>query len=133
MWQKFKDFAFKGNILDLAVGVVIGGAFKDIVNKLVECVIMPLIGIITGGNNLSALSFNVRDAVVPYGAFLQAVLDFFIIAASIFVMITAIGKFREAADKLRKKEEAEDIAAAPPAPTEAELLAEIRDLLKEKK
>ena len=133
MWQKFKDFAFKGNILDLAVGVVIGGAFKDIVNKLVECVIMPLIGIITGGNNLSALSFNVRDAVVPYGAFLQAVLDFFIIAASIFVMITAIGKFREAAEKLRKKEEAEDIAAAPPAPTEAELLAEIRDLLKEKK
>ncbi|MBR6694308.1 MAG: large conductance mechanosensitive channel protein MscL [Clostridia bacterium] len=133
MWQKFKEFAFKGNVLDMAVGVVIGAAFKDIVTKLVDCIIMPLIGIITGGNNLSALSFNVRDAVVQYGAFLQAILDFFIIAASIFVMITAIGKFRETAEKLRHKEEEEALAAAPPAPTEAELLAEIRDLLKDKK
>ncbi len=135
MWKKFKQFAFQGNVLDLAVGVVIGAAFKDIVSKLVDCIIMPLVGILTGGNDLSALNFKVKDAVVSYGAFLQAILDFFIIAASIFVMITVIGKVRETAEKLTRKEEeeaAEAAPAAPPAPTEAELLAEIRDLLKNK-
>ncbi len=132
MWKKFKDFAFQGNVLDMAVGVVIGAAFKDIVTKLVDCIIMPLVGIITGGNDLAALTFKVKDATVAYGAFLQAIVDFFIIAASIFVMITAIQKLRETADKLAKKQ-AEEAAAepeAPAAPTEAELLAEIRDLLK---
>ena len=136
MWKKFKEFAFQGNVLDLAVGVVIGAAFKDIVSKLVDCIIMPLVGILTGGNDLSALSFKVKDAVVSYGAFLQAILDFFIIAASIFIMITTIGKVREAAEKLANKAEeeapVEEAPAAPPAPTEAELLAEIRDLLKNK-
>ncbi len=136
MWKKFKEFAFKGNILDMAVGVVIGAAFKEIVTALVDNIIMPLVGVLTGGNDLSALAFTVKDATVAYGAFLQSVVDFFIIAASIFVMITTIAKFREKAEKLLAKQKAEEVAAepeAPPAPTEAELLAEIRDLLKDKK
>ncbi len=135
MWQKFKKFAFQGNVLDMAVGVVIGTAFKDIVTKLVDCIIMPLVGILTGGNDLAALSFKVKDATVAYGVFLQAIVDFFIIAAAIFVMITAMGKVREAAEKLAHKQTEEEEAAAPAAPTaptEAELLAEIRDLLKNK-
>ncbi len=138
MFKKFKEFAFKGNVIDLAVGVVIGGAFGKIVTALVEHIITPLIGILTGGTNVSAWHFKVGDAVVTYGAFLQAVLDFLIIAASIFAMITIIGKFRESAEKLARKIKAEEEAAAqteaeaaPPAPTEAELLAEIRDLLKQ--
>ena len=131
MWKKFKEFAFKGNALDLAIGVVIGTAFKEIVTALVDKIIMPLVGMLTGGKDFSALVFTFKDATVEYGAFIQAVVDFFIIALSLFVMITVIGKIRDAADKLHKKQE-EEAPAEPPAPTETELLTEIRDLLKNK-
>ena len=131
MWKKFKEFAFKGNALDLAIGVVIGTAFKEIVTALVDKIIMPLVGILTGGKDFTTLVFTFKDATVEYGAFIQAVVDFFIIALSLFVMITVIGKIRDAADKLHKKQE-EEAPAEPPAPTETELLTEIRDLLKNK-
>jgi large conductance mechanosensitive channel len=131
MWKKFKEFAFKGNALDLAIGVVIGTAFKEIVTALVDKIIMPAIGILTGGKDFTTLVFTFKDATIEYGAFIQAVVDFFIIALSLFVMITVIGKIRDAADKLHKKQE-EVVPAEPPAPTETELLTEIRDLLKNK-
>ena len=144
MWKEFKEFAFKGNVLDMAVGVIIGGAFGKIVTALVNNVIMPLFGAITGGMNFSdwkwVLSPAIVDATtgavtkaenaVTYGVFVQNVVDFLIIAFSIFVFIKLLNNTK---DKLLKKEEvvAEE-EPAPAAPTEAELLTEIRDLLKNK-
>lgn len=123
MWSDFKKFAIKGNVIDLAVGVVIGTAFGKIVSSLVEDLIMPLVGLLLGGINFSALSYTVLDAEIKYGAFIQTVVDFFIIAFSIFMVIRFFNRFK-------KKEEATE--AAPEGPKAEELLAEIRDLLKEK-
>ena len=120
--KEFKEFAMKGNVVDLAIGVIIGGAFGAIVASLVTDVIMPVIGIFTGGIDFSNLSFKVGDAVVAYGKFIQAVFSFLIIAFVIFMMIRAM-------NKAKKKEVA--APAAPPAPSaEEKLLSEIRDLLK---
>ncbi|GIO38954.1 large-conductance mechanosensitive channel [Paenibacillus antibioticophila] len=125
MWKEFKAFALKGNVLDLAVGVIIGAAFGKIVTSLVEDLIMPIIGLIIGGVDLNGLHFKYGEAVLNYGTFLQTVIDFLIVAASIFLFIKLISKFK-------KKEE--NKPAAPPAPSNEEvLLAEIRDLLKEQK
>ncbi|NMC27971.1 MAG: large conductance mechanosensitive channel protein MscL [Syntrophomonadaceae bacterium] len=121
MWAEFKEFAMKGNVMDLAVAVIIGGAFGKIVSSLVGDVIMPLVGLVMGGRNFSGLSITIGDAVVKYGAFLQNVVDFLIIAWVIFMMVKAL-------NRVHKKEAAE---APPPAPSNEEvLLAEIRDLLK---
>nr|WP_295972168.1 large conductance mechanosensitive channel protein MscL [uncultured Bacillus sp.] len=122
MWSDFKKFAMKGNVVDLAVGVVIGTAFGKIVTSLVQDLIMPLVGLLLGGISFSKLSYTFIDAEIKYGAFIQAVVDFFIISFSIFLVIRLIGRFR-------KKEEA---APAPAAPKTEELLVEIRDLLKER-
>lgn len=123
MWKEFKAFALKGNVLDLAVGVIIGAAFGKIVTSLVEDLIMPIIGLLIGGIDLKGLNFTYGEAVLNYGTFLQTILDFLIIAASIFLFVKLITKFK-------KKEEAKP--AAPPAPSNEEvLLAEIRDLLKQ--
>ena len=124
MWKEFKAFAFKGNLIDLAVAVVIGGAFGRIVTSLVNDVITPLLGMVAGGVNLTTLSFGAGDAQIMYGNFLQACIDFLIIAFCIFLFIRLFTKARI----LPKKEEPK----APEGPTEAELLAEIRDLLKER-
>ena len=135
----FKAFAMKGNVLDMAVGVIIGGAFGKIVTSLVNDVIMPLIGIIIGGINFTDLKWVIKEAsadgkipevAMNYGKFIQTTVDFLIIAFSIFVFISLIQRIS------RKKKEAE--AAPKPAPTpqptaEEKLLTEIRDLLKEKK
>lgn len=122
MWKEFKAFALKGNVLDLAVGVIIGAAFGKIVTSLVEDLIMPIIGLIIGGVDLNGLHFKYGEAVLNYGTFLQTVIDFLIVAASIFLFIKLISKFK-------KKEE--NKPAAPPAPSNEEvLLAEIRDLLR---
>lgn len=122
MLKEFKEFAMKGNVIDLAVGVVIGAAFGKIVSSLVDNIIMPLVGIILQGHNVAAASFKVGNAELKYGAFCQAVLDFLIIAFVLFLAIKAI-------NSMKKKEEA--APAAPPAPsTEEKLLTEIRDLLK---
>jgi large conductance mechanosensitive channel len=122
MLKEFKNFAMKGNVVDLAVGVVIGGAFGAIVNSLVGDVIMPIIGVLTGGIDFSGLSITVGKAVITYGKFIQATFSFIIIAFALFMVIKAINSM--------KKEE----AATPPPPAgpsaEEKLLTEIRDLLK---
>lgn len=124
MWNEFKKFALKGNVMDLAVGVVIGGAFGKIVSSLVGDVIMPLIGLLLGGVNFKGLSFTFGGAVVKYGAFIQTVVDFLIIAFSIFLFIKLFNKLT-----LKKAEEKEEEI---PEPTKEEvLLGEIRDLLKQ--
>ena len=126
MWEEFKKFAIKGNVLDLAVAVVIGAAFGKIVSSLVDDIIMPLIGALLGGKSFENLSLPVGDAVINYGMFIQSVVDFLIIAFSIFVFIRLLGSLKQ-----KKEEEIveEEIEVAP----EVELLAEIRDLLKNQK
>ena len=100
--EEFKDFISKGNVMDMAVGVIIGGAFGKIVSSLVENILMPLIGILLGGVNFSDLSATVGNAEVKYGIFLQSVFDFLIIALVIFIMIKQISKVT---DKFKKEEE----------------------------
>lgn len=100
--EEFKDFISKGNVMDMAVGVIIGGAFGKIVSSLVENILMPLIGILLGGVNFSNLSATVGNAEVKYGIFLQSVFDFLIIALVIFIMIKQISKVT---DKFKKEEE----------------------------
>ena len=120
MWKDFKAFVLKGNVLDLAIAVVLGGAFGAIVTSLVNDIIMPLVGIILGGIDFAALSIQVGSATVLYGKFIQAIVNFLIIAFVIFLVMRAMVKL--------KKQEA---AAPPPGPTaEEKLLTEIRDLLK---
>src|SRR5688572_24644723 len=120
--KDFKEFAMKGNVVDLAVGVIIGAAFGKIVASLVENIIMPVVGIFLRGKNISAISYKVGNAELKYGAFLQAMLDFIIIAFVLFLVIKGI-------NAIRKKDAA--APAVPPAPTnEEKLLTEIRDLLK---
>jgi large conductance mechanosensitive channel len=121
MLSEFKKFALKGNVLDLAVGVIIGGAFGKIVSSLVADLIMPIVGLLLGGVDFSSLSIIYGKAVINYGAFLQTVVDFFIIAFSIFLFIRLISRFK-------KKEEVTE--SAPVIDAKEELLTEIRDLLK---
>jgi len=131
MLKEFKEFAVKGNVVDMAVGIIIGGAFGKIITSLVGDVIMPPIGVALGGVDFSNLSIIVQEAidkkpavVISYGKFLQTIIDFLIIAFAIFMAIKAMNSL--------KKKEAE-AAAAPAAPPNQEvLLAEIRDLLKKK-
>ncbi len=138
--SEFKKFALKGNVVDMAVGVIIGGAFGKIVTSLVNDVIMPPLGMLIGKVNFTDLAVNLGTELEPvmwkYGAFLQQVFDFLIVALSIFFLIKGINRLSE----LTKKKEAEEAAAAPepapapePEPTKEEvLLTEIRDLLKNK-
>ena len=118
--EEFKKFISKGNVLDLAVGVIIGGAFSKIITSIVDDIIMPLIGIIIGGINFKDATITVGNAVVKYGNFLQNVIDFLIVAFCIFIFVKLI-------NKLTKKEE----KAKEPTKEEV-LLTEIRDLLKKK-
>lgn len=137
--QEFKAFAMKGNVIDMAVGVIIGGAFGKIVSSIVADVIMPPIGLLVGGVNFTDLKCVLKPAemvdgkeiaavTLNYGNFLQVTFDFLIIAFSIFMFIKLLTKLTE-----KKKEEAPAAPPAPPAPSKEEvLLTEIRDLLKEK-
>lgn len=141
--EEFKKFAFKGNVVDMAVGVIIGGAFGAIVSSLVSDIIMPLIGIITGELDFTdmqiVISRNEAGEItnaLKYGQFIQNVVYFLIVAFSIFIVVKIINKGREFAN--RKKIEAEKAAAEaaakePKKPTQEELLCEIRDLLAEMK
>ena len=136
--KEFKSFAMRGNVIDLAVGVIIGGAFGKIVASLVADVIMPPIGLLIGGVNFVDLKWEMKAAEIidgvekaavtlNYGNFLQVTFDFIIVAFAIFMFIKGM-------NKLNKKKEEAPAPAAPPAPSKEELLlAEIRDLLKEKK
>lgn len=133
--QEFKDFALKGNVMDMAVGVIIGGAFGKIVSSVVSNVIMPPLGVLLGGVDFTDLKLTLKEATeeteavtLNYGQFIQDVVDFLIIAFCIFCIvkfITTLTKKKEAAPE-------PETPAAPPAPTQEELLAEIRDLLKNK-
>lgn len=96
MLKEFKDFVMRGNVLDLAVAVIIGGAFGKIVGSLVNDIIMPLIGLVMGGINFSELSFTVGEAVVKWGAFVQTVLDFLVIAFVIFLIVRAANNMKKA-------------------------------------
>lgn len=122
--KEFKEFAMRGNVMDMAVGVIIGGAFGKIVSSLVDDIFMPIIGVLTGGIDFSKVSIMVGDAEVKYGMFIQNIIDFLIIAICIFTMIKAM-------NSLSKKKEEEPTAPAEPS-NEEKLLGEIRDLLKNK-
>ena len=125
MWQDLKKFALKGNVMDLAIAVVIGAAFGKIVTSLVTDIITPLIGVMMGGVNFTGLMIKVGAAEVMYGKFLQTIFDFFIIALAIFMVIRLMMKFQ------RKKEEV--VEEGPAIDAKEALLAEIRDLLKDQK
>ncbi|RLP90135.1 large conductance mechanosensitive channel protein MscL [Geobacillus stearothermophilus] len=128
MWNEFKKFAVRGNVIDLAVGVIIGGAFGKIVSSLVNDIIMPLVGLLLGGINFSGLSWKVGKAEVKYGAFIQTVVDFLIIAFSIFLFVKLVNTLYE---RVKKQEEVKE--TAPTLTKEEELLTEIRDLLKQQR
>lgn len=121
---EFKEFAMRGNVIDLAVGVVIGGAFSKIVSSLVENIITPFIGIITGGTDVSGLMLQIGNAQFKYGAFLQSVIDFVIIAFSIFIFIKLINGLKSKVTK-PEEETVEEVALT----KSEELLVEIRDML----
>jgi len=123
--DQFKAFAMKGNVLDLAVAVVIGAAFGKIVSSLVEDIVMPIIGLFLGGVDFSGLSYTLGSAVVSYGVFIQSVVDFVIVALAIFMVVRGINKAQE---KVAKPVEATE---APKGPSEeVRLLTEIRDSLR---
>ena len=151
-FEEFKTFAMRGNVIDMAVGVVIGGAFGKITTSIVNDIIMPLISMITGGVNFSEWKWVLKEAVtevgadgalvetaaevsVKFGNTIAIILDFIIIAFAVFCMVKALNAMHEKAEALKKKEEPAPEPAPepePPAPTSEELLAEIRDLLKNK-
>jgi len=126
MIKEFKEFISRGNVIDLAVGVIIGGAFGKIVTSLVDNILMPLIGLLLGGINFSDLSFKVKDATIAYGLFIQNIVDFLIVALCIFLIIKAINKI----SKIGKKKEEPKKEEKPAKSNEVILLEEIRDLLK---
>ena len=120
--SEFKTFIARGNVMDMAVGVIIGGAFSNITNSLINDIVMPVLGIFTDSVSFSELSVQIGPALITYGNFIQAVLNFLIMSLVVFCLVKAINSFH------RKKEEA---PSPPPAPSaEERLLTEIRDLLK---
>ena len=124
MLKEFRDFVFRGNVIDLAVAVIIGGAFWLIITSLVNDIIMPLIGVLLGGVDFASLTVQVEDAVIAYGKFIQAIVNFLIVGFVLFLILKSYNAL------MRKKSEA---PAAPPAPSaEEKLLTEIRDMLKER-
>ncbi|WP_404276042.1 large-conductance mechanosensitive channel protein MscL [Exiguobacterium undae] len=120
MFKAFKEFAFRGNVIDLAVGVILGAAFSGIIKSLVDSIFMPLIGIIIGGINVKELSVTVGNANLLYGQFLQASIEFILIAFALFLFVKGINTFR------RKEETPEEVVVPT---TEEKLLTEIRDAL----
>lgn len=125
-FEEFKAFAMRGNVMDLAVGVIVGGAFSSITTSLINDILMPIVGIFVSEASFANLSVNVGGAVITYGNFIQAVLNFIILALVVFCMVKAVNRV------VHKKEEAPP--PPPPAPSnEEKLLTEIRDLLRDRK
>ena len=120
--SEFKEFIMRGNVLDLAIGVIVGGAFSKIVSSLVNDILMPTIGLIIGGHDFSSLSIKIGDAKIMYGSFIQNIVDFLIIALCIFIIVKIINKLTFKKEKKEEVKKADDII----------LLEEIRDLLKKK-
>lgn len=123
---EFKEFIAKGNVMTMAVGIIIGGAFTAIINSLVADVISPIIGLILGGTDFSAVCFGIGDAQIMLGKFINAIITFLITAVVLFFIIKAFNKF----DELKKKEEEPAPEEEPAVPEDIQLLSEIRDLLK---
>lgn len=125
--SEFKEFIMRGDVVDLAVGVIVGGAFGKIVTSLVNDILMPIIGVIIGGIDFSNLSINFIDAKIMYGSFIQQVIDFLIVSFCIFMFVKVVTRFT------RKEEEKEEKSEEVKKSQEVLLLEEIRDLLKDKK
>ena len=125
MLKEFKQFIARGNVMDLAVGVILGAAFGAIVTSLVEDILTPLLGIVMGGIDFSGLSFTIKDAVIKYGSFIQNIINFVIQAFCIFLMVKAVNKFFHKKEEEKKEE-------APAKSDEVVLLEQIRDALTEK-
>ena len=125
--SEFKEFIMRGDVVDLAVGVIVGGAFGKIVTSLVNDILMPIIGVIIGGIDFSNLSINFIDAKIMYGSFIQQVIDFLIVSFCIFVFVKVVTRFTKKEEE--KEEKAEEVKKS----EEVLLLEEIRDLLKDKK
>ena len=128
--EEFKKMILRGNIIDMAVGVIIGSAFSKIVTSLVNDILMPFLGVVLGGLDFSGLSIKIGEATIKYGSFIQSIVDFLIIAICIFVMVKIVSKIRDKADKKlgiehKKEEKRKD--------EQVVLLEEIRDLLKANK
>ena len=123
--EEFKKFIARGNVIDLAIGVIIGGAFSSIVTSLVNNILTPILGLVLGGANFRELAITFKDTRIEYGAFIQSVIDFLIVAICIFALVKFINKIMH----LKKKEE--EKPAEPKKSAEVLLLEEIRDLLKE--
>ena len=129
-FNEFKEFISKGNVIDLAVGVVIGTAFSKIVSSLVDNIIMPLVGLIIGGVDFSGLSIKFQGASIKYGLFIQNIVDFLIVAFCIFSVIKIMNSFDKKVKEKIKKEEEKKEEKKPELTKDQELLIEIRDLLK---
>ncbi|MBQ9012132.1 MAG: large-conductance mechanosensitive channel protein MscL [Bacilli bacterium] len=129
MIKEFKEFISKGNVVDLAVGVIIGGAFGKIVSSLVDNILMPIIGAIIGGVDFSDLSIKIGKANIAYGLFIQNVIDFLIIAFCVFIFVKAVNRLSSVTEKLKKKEEVKE-AKEEPKEDELSVLKEIRAELK---
>ena len=127
MLKEFKEFIKRGNVMDLAVGVIVGGAFSSIVTSLVNNILTPILGIFLGGIDFSGLSITIKNANINYGMFIQSIIDFLIIAFCIFIMIKVINKMMSVGKKEEEK------SAPEKKPEDIQLLEEIRDLLKEQK
>ena len=125
--KEFRDFISRGNVIDLAVGVIIGGAFGKIVSSLVDNILMPLIGILLGGIDFTNLSVKIKDATINYGLFIQNVIDFIIVAFCVFLLVKFVNKLSSISDRKKKKEEKKEESVKP---ADIVLLEEIRDLLK---
>ena len=121
--KEFKKFISRGNAIDLAVGVIVGGAFSKIITSIVEDILMPLLGIALGGHDFKGLSLNIGNATIKYGSFIQNIIDFLIVSICIFMFVKVINKFTKKEEKKEEKKVEENIL----------LLQEIRDLLKEAK
>ena len=124
-FREFKEFAVKGNMIELAIGIMIGTAFNAVTNSLVKDIFMPIIGIILGGRDFSTLAFKVGEATIGYGALIQAFINFLITAFVLFLMIKFISKLKK-----QPKEEVKEEPKEPEIPEDIKLLSEIRDLLK---
>lgn len=133
--EEFKEFISKGNVLDLAVGVIIGGAFQKIVTSLVNDILMPIIGVIIGGHDFTNLSIKFKDATIMYGNFIQNIFDFLLMAICIFVVIKFFNRLKEETEKRKKsnKKEEKEVVEEIVKSNEELLLEEIRDLLKKQK
>ncbi len=127
-FSEFKEFAVKGNMLDLAIGVIIGAAFKSIVDSLVNDIIMPLVGILLGGKDFTNLIWRVGDAEIKYGSLIQNAFNFLIVAFCLFLLVKSVNKIKNGIIPVKEADKAEEAPA--PKPDDVLLLEEIRDSLK---